>query len=137
MNKSTDQQITEHFNQFSWKYWGMLTTRYKTAPEKLDERFQKWIRRLCVTNQAKVQYLYVIEESSSNRPHIHFQLGPMNVSTSKMKSLWVSCRGGIVNEIKPYDPDHGSGYTVKDWLISDQKGVDTRRMKLNTIGATT
>jgi hypothetical protein len=137
MNKSTDQQIAETFNQYPWKFWGTLTARYKTVPGTLDKHFQKWIRRLCVTNQAKVQYLYVVEESPSGRPHIHFQLGPVNVSIAKMLELWITSGGGVVNQIEAYDEQRGSGYTVKDWSRSYHKGVDIRRMKLNTIGATT
>jgi hypothetical protein len=130
MNRSPNDQVTEHFNQFPWNYWGMLSVRFDNGPHELEKMFLKWIRRLCITSQAKIQYVYVVEQSPANRSHIQFQLGPANVTVNQMQSLWVSCGGGIVNRIESYDRSKGSWYTVKDWLASDHKGVDTYRMNL-------
>lgn len=140
------QQLIQHFESFPWAYWGTLTAfgdtnpqlrhkRNKPNPYILERRFLRWIRRLAATNQAKVNYVYVIEASSTGQPHVHFQLGPVNVPIARMKSLWVSSGGGKVNLIEPYNSQHGSAYTVKDWFISDHKGMDTRRMSHHQTGA--
>ena len=82
-----------------------------------------------MTNQAKVQYLYVIEHSYVGRPHIHIQLGPMNLSTTQMKELWVKTGGGKASKLARYKASKGSWYTVKEWLQSDHKGIDIRGME--------
>ena len=125
--------LVDEMNRIPWTYVGVLTTKDFHGPDRLEDRVQKWIRRLHGTNQRKVMVLYVIERSPTGRNHVHVQIANIDLPPQSILDLWESSGGGFKNVMLPYNPNLGSRYALKDWNTSTHKGLNFSQREFETL----